>query len=117
MDNFHLYQIVIVIISVSMIIQGISRYFRHEANQTFLKLFVRIIIWGSMSIVTLYPGISNTIAGFIGIEGNVNAVILTAFLFVFLMMFKLLSAIEKIESQMTELARKESLKEITRDRK
>jgi hypothetical protein len=108
-----LYQVVILIIALSMLSQGIIHYFKHQSGQTILKLIVRIIVWGGMAIVVAFPSISNTLAGIIGIKGNINAVILTGFLLVFLMMFKLLSAIERLEQQITTLTRKDSIKNIT----
>jgi hypothetical protein len=41
-----------------------------------------------------------------------NAVVLTGFILVFLMTFKLLSAIERLEQQLSEVTRKDALKEI-----
>jgi len=52
------------------------------------------------------------LASLVGLQGNINAVILTVFLLIFLMIFKLLSAIERLEQSISELTRKESLKEI-----
>ena len=107
-----LYQIIITVISVFMIAQGTMRFLKKESHQTFLKLFVRIVIWGGMANCSAFPQVTNFIADTIGIKGNINAVILTGFLLVFLMIFKLLSAIERLENQITELTRKESLKSL-----
>ena len=107
--HFALYQIIIVAFAAIMISKGLQNYFKHESGQTVLKLLVRVIIWGGMALVVTFPDISNTLAKLIGIEGNVNAVILAGFFMVFLMIFKLLSAIEKLEQQITALTRKESL--------
>ncbi len=107
-----LYQIVIVIFALLMLGQGLYNFLKKEKGQTFLKLLVRIVVWGGMALVVLFPSISNSLAHIIGIEGNINAVILTGFLLVFLMIFKLLSAIEKLEQQVTVLTRQETLKDI-----
>lgn len=107
--RIHIYQIVIVGISSVMLFQGFKEFFKREAGQTFLKLAVRMIVWGGMALVAIYPDVTIVIARFIGIEGNINAVILTGFLLVFLIIFKLLSAIEKIEQNISELTRKETL--------
>jgi hypothetical protein len=107
-----LYQIVITLISVFMIVQGTMKFLKKESHQTLLKLFVRLLIWGGMATVALFPSVTNLIAETIGMKGNINAVILTGFLLVFLMIFKLLSAIERLENQITDLTRKESLKDI-----
>ena len=107
--KIHLYQIAIVGISSVMLFQGIKDFFKHETGQTFLKLAVRLIVWGGMALVAIYPNVTMVVAKFIGIEGNINAVILTGFLLVFLIIFKLMSAIEKIEQNISELTRKETL--------
>ena len=110
--NIALYQIIIVAFAVLMIGQGFYNYINHERGQTFLKLLVRVMVWGGMATVVTFPQITNLVAEIIGIEGNINAVILAGFLLVFLMIFKLLSAIEKLEQQLTVLTRQESLKDI-----
>jgi len=116
MYNFHLYQLVIVIISVFMILQGIRNYMKGKSGQTIYKVMLRIIVWGGMSFIAVFPYFTNTLAGIVGLEGNINAVILTGFILVFLMIFKLLSAIEKLEQNISELTRKESLKEIQKNK-
>jgi hypothetical protein len=106
-----IYQIVVVAISSVMLFQGIKEFVKREAGQTILKLMVRIAVWGGMSLVAIYPDFTYYFAKFIGIEDNITAVIVTGFLFVFLIIFKLLTAIEKIEQNVSELTRRESLKE------
>lgn len=92
-----------------MLFQGAKEFFKRETGQTFLKFAVRVIVWGGMGLVAVYPNSTMHFARLIGIEGNINAVILTGFLLVFLLIFKLLSAIEKIEQNISELTRKEAL--------
>jgi hypothetical protein len=107
--KIHLYQVVIVGISSVMLFLGVKEYVRHETGQTFLKLAVRVVVWGGMGLVAIYPNMTIIFARFLGIEGNMNAVMIIGFLMVFLMIFKLLSAIEKIEQNVSELTRKEAL--------
>jgi hypothetical protein len=109
---FHLYQIVVTLIAIVMVYQGISNFIKGINHPTVLKLFVRLIVWGGMAVVALFPAITFWGAKVIGIEGNMNAVILTAFILIFLMIFKLLSAIERVELQISELTRKEALKDL-----
>ena len=111
--KIHLYQIIIICISSVMLFQGAKEYFKRETGQTFLKFAVRIIVWGGMALVAVYPNSTMIFAKMIGIEGNINAIILTGFLLVFLLIFKLLSAIEKIEQNISELTRKEALSHLS----
>jgi hypothetical protein len=112
LNTLHLYQIVILIIAGVMIYQGVNNFLKGKDNQTILKVTIRIIIWGGMATIVLFPNFSNVLAGIIGIEGNINAVILAGFLLVFLMIFKLLSAIEHLEQQITTVTRDNAIKEI-----
>ena len=109
--NVHLYQIVVVGIASVMIFQGIKEFAKREAGQTVLKLCVRLLVWGGMALISVYPNFTWHLSKIIGIEDNINAVMVTGFLFVFLIIFKLLSAIEKIEQNISEITRKEALNE------
>lgn len=108
--ELHLYQIAITLIAAGMIFQGVKNFIRGKQSQTILKLFVRIVVWGGMAAVALFPGFTFWLADSIGIVGNINAVILTGFLLVFLIIFKLLNAIERFEQQISEVTRNDALK-------
>jgi hypothetical protein len=110
--KFHIYQIVILIISAMMLYQGVTRYIKGKSGQTILKLMIRIMAWGGIALIAIFPNFSNVLAKIIGLEGNVNAVILTGFIFVFLMMFKMLSLIEQLEQNISAITRDQSLEKI-----
>ena len=108
--KIHLYQVVVTAISAIMIYQGSVKFFKRQRGQTIIKLIVRVLIWAGMIIIALFPGVTNWIAETVGLQGNINAVILTGFILVFLIIFKLLSAIERIEQALTGLIRKDAIK-------
>ncbi|MCG6930412.1 MAG: DUF2304 domain-containing protein [Desulfofustis sp.] len=110
-EKIHLYQVVVVAISSVMLFQGIKEFVKRESGQTILKLLVRLIVWGGMAVIAIYPNISYKFSKIVGIEDNITAVIVTGFVFVFLIIFKLLSAIEKLEQNVSELTRRDSLRE------
>lgn len=114
--KIHLYQIVVTAIAAIMIYQGIDNFVRGKANQTFLKLLVRIMVWGGMAVIAIFPEFTSMMAKLIGIADNVNAVILTGFILIFLIIFKLLSAIEKLEQEISVLTRREALKEVLKEK-
>jgi hypothetical protein len=90
---------------------GIKEFVKREAGQTLLKLMVRLAVWGGMALIAIYPDFTLIIARVMGVVDNFNAVVLMGFLMVFLIIFKLLSAIEKIEQNVSEITRKEALNE------
>jgi hypothetical protein len=111
-----LYQIAIAVIALFMIYQGGKDYLKGGNNQTFTKFFVRVLVWGGMTAIVIFPHLTNFAARIIGIQDNVNAAILAGFILVFLMIFKLLSAIERLEQQITSLTRKDALTAIQKDK-
>jgi hypothetical protein len=113
--KFQLYQIIIFLISAFMVFQGIKNYIEGKNNQTFYKLCIRIFVWGGMATITFFPSLIHLLAKTLGIIDNMNAVILTGFLLIFLMIFKLLSAIERLEQGLSEVTRNEAIKEIKKE--
>ncbi len=114
--SFQFYQVAILGISCVMIFFGLEKFIKGKPGQSILKLLVRIIVWGGMASVSLFPSLTNQLAKFIGIEGNINAVVLIGFLLVFLIIFKILSVVERIEQDITRLTRREALKKISEKR-
>ena len=106
------YQFIIAALALVMIAFGLQRYLKGGKGQTVLKLLVRLVVWGGMLAITIFPRLTYSLARAAGIEGDINAVTLTGFLLIFLILFKLLSVIERIEYQITLLTRQDALKNI-----
>lgn len=113
--KIHIYQLAVSVISAIMIYKGFENYIKGRNGQTILKLAVRVMVWGGMTIIALFPTFTNVLASTIGMEGNINAIILTGFILVFLMIFKLLSAIERLEQALSEVTRKDAIKDISKE--
>ena len=100
-----------------MIYQGFAKYLKQESGQSLLKLAARVFIWGGMAAIVLFPSLISSLAAFIGIVDNINAVILTGFIFIFLIIFKLLSAIERLEQQISIVTRDRVLSDLQKEKK
>lgn len=110
--KIHLYQIIVAGVAIFMIFQGTANFIKGKGGQNLYKLIIRFVVWGGMALIAIFPRFTNILADIIGLKGNINAVILSGFILIFLMIFKLLSAIERLEQNISEITRKESLKEI-----
>lgn len=108
-----LYQIIVLVISSVMLFQGGRNFLKRESGQTLLKLMVRIVVWGGMGLIAIFPNLTEVVAKVFGFRENINAVIIIGFLFVFMIIFKLLSAIEKIEQNVSELTRRDALADLS----
>lgn len=107
--HLRFYQIAVTGIAAFMMYDGIKKFLRRGTGQSLIKLAVRLIVWGGMAAVALFPDFTNLLAKLIGLEGNINAVILIGFLLVFLIIFKILSVVERIEQDISTLTRKEAI--------
>jgi len=113
--TIHIYQVIVVAVSVFMIYQGIINYIKGKGGQTLYKVFIRVALWGGMSLIAIFPSFTNILAKFVGLQGNINAVILSGFILIFLMIFKLLSAIERLEQGLSEVTRNDALQDIKKN--
>lgn len=112
--KIYIYQIIVSAVALIMIFQGVKNYVRGKSGQTFYKLAIRLTVWGGMAVIAIFPQATTVLARLVGLQGNINAVILSGFLLIFLMIFKLLSAIERLEQQISEVTRKDSLKNLNK---
>lgn len=104
-----------------MIIQGIiilfvlfalSRLILQFKNSTIsvLELMTWSIFWTIVIVVTLVPKITNYVANILGVGRGTDAVIYLALILLFYGIFRIGVKLENIESDITRLVRRESLK-------
>ena len=105
--DINLYQIIILTVSSVMLFQGTKEFIKRESGQTFLKFSVRLIVWGGMALIAVYPNSMLYISRVLGFKDNMNAVVILGFLLVFILIFRLLRAIERIEQNISKLSQQE----------
>lgn len=110
-EDLRLYQIVVVLIALAMILLGFHKTLQRNPKQSLLKLFVRVVVWGGLGLIALFPSYADRIAEIIGIGDNISALVVIGFILAFLMIFKILSIIERIEQDISTLTRKKALDE------
>jgi len=98
--NITTLSLILLIFSVYSIVDRIIRFIRKEQNQSVFKLVATIFIWGGISYIALFP------------IHNSNTLIFFGFIVVFFILFRLLSILEKNERLLTEIIRKEALKDL-----
>jgi len=103
------YQVFLSVVAVGIIVERTIRFFKREQNQSVLKYISVIAIWGSIGAVSLFPQIAHYIRITFGFGDNFNTIIFIAFVILFVLYFRLLSIVERIESNITEIIRREAL--------
>ena len=113
--NISIYQIVLGIIASLFLINSLLKFAKKEKNQTFFKFFIATIIWGSVLFFAIIPGVTHTISKKLGMGENLNTLIFTGFVLIFIIIFKLINTIEKLQKNISEIVRKEALRKLEND--
>lgn len=106
-------KIILVLISASFLLSSAIKFAKKEKGQTLFKLGVSVLIWGSVLIFALFPELTHSVSRKLGMGENLNTLIFLGFVAVFVIIFKFLRIIEKIERNISELVRKEALRDLT----
>lgn len=114
---FNIYQIVIALVSLAMIFTRSAKLIKGESSQTFLKFFMTVFVWSGVLFFSLFPDLAQLISKKLGMGDSLNTLIFSAFVVIFLILFKILNIIEKIERNISGLVREEALKSIKVKRK
>ena len=88
-----------------------------EAAQDFYKKILSLrhlvfwtLIWGMVLVVVWLPQATFILSRVLGITRGIDAVVDLSIVVIFYLVFRILTKIEKIEKEITQLVRKESLK-------
>lgn len=102
------YQWLALLIALYFMYKVIKQY--HVRKRLFGSTIIWVIFWITTSAMAIMPDlVSISIAEFLGIDSNINAVFFLALGFLYFFMFYTTAVVEKLEKQMTEIVRKLAL--------
>ncbi len=112
MFSLSIFQIALVVVAALFLINGLWKFIKREQNQTFFKVVYTAIIWSGIIFLALFPDLPRELSIKFGLGETLNVLIFFGFVLVFMAIFKLLNSIEKLEQTISELIRKQALKDI-----
>lgn len=101
---------ILIILAAFIILERFSKFLKREAGQSLFKLISSLSIWSFILLISIYPNFAYFIARKLGMGENLNTLIFLGFVITFMLIFKILSIVEKIEQQITEVVRKTAIK-------
>ncbi len=110
--NLTVLPILFTLLAFFVIISRVIRFVRKEPGQTFFKLVSVIGVWGSISYISLFPAHIRFVSRTFGFGENLNTFIFFGFVAQAALIFRLLSIVEKLERQITEVISKNALKDL-----
>lgn len=109
-----IYQIILAAIALSFVVSAIARFLKHESGQTIFKFLITLAIWGSILVFSVIPSASHSLSRTLGLGDNLNTLIFIGFVALFVIVFKLLSVIERLERNISEIVRKNALENLNK---
>jgi len=97
-------------LALFFIVDRFLRFIKKETGQSFYKLFSTLLIWGAVLIISIFPDFAYFISSKLGMGKNLNTLIFFGFVVVFMILFRILAAIEKIEKEITKIVREMGMK-------
>jgi len=113
MPRVSFYQIILAAVAIAFMYTGLVKFIRKEKKQTIIKLLATIFIWGSVLLFAIFPRLPHIVSRDLGFGENLNTLIFVGFVVVLMIIFKLLTIIERLERDISEIVRKEALKKLS----
>jgi len=106
--NLEIYQWLVPLICFFFLVRTGLQYSRKR--RTIISTIIWFTFWITTMILAIIPNeISDSIAKILGFKSNINAIIFVALGFLFLIIFYLSSTIERLETKITNLIRKQAI--------
>jgi hypothetical protein len=105
-------QIILSAIAIGFLFNGIKKFINKERSQSFLKFSLTVIVWTGILFAAMFPNDVHIFTERLGLGQNLNTLIFIVFVLVFMIIYRLLATIEKIEQNISEIVRKEALSKL-----
>lgn len=109
MTSLSIPQIIIALLALLFILNSIKKFAKRKKGQTFFRLFFNLTIWIIILFFSIYPKTAHILSRKMGFGENLNTLIFIGFIIVFIILFKIINKIERVERNISEIVRKEAL--------
>lgn len=107
------YQVIILIVCGLLILRSLYLFIRKKKG--FREVVLAVLIWGSVSLISLFPIILQEFAHILGFELGVNALLVISTIVILFMLLRATLRMDRLQNDITKLVREMALKEIKKD--
>ena len=104
-----IFQLLLAAIALAYIVAGAIRFFGRAYHQTLFRFLMGTALWSTVLVFSLFPDVSHFVSVKLGFGENLYTLIFIGFVLVFIALFKLLAAVERLEQSITGIVRNEAL--------
>lgn len=109
MELVFIFRIIMAVVAGGFLLNAWLKFIRRERSQTIFKLSANSLIWLGIIIFSLFPQATHSISQKLGFGESLNTLIFIGFVIIFMILFKVITMIERIEKNISEMVRNESL--------
>lgn len=107
-----IYRLILGIASVGFLAEQLYRIIRRNDHTSFTRRFGIVLVWSGILLFSFFPDTARIISLRLGLGQNLNTLIFSGFVIVFLIVFKLIDKVERLDRNLTEIVRQEALEKL-----
>lgn len=107
--EFLTYQIIVFVVVAFLILRSLFLVISKRKN--IREFFISFLFWGGIGLIGLFPNLAQKFAQLTGFELGINALLVSAVIFLLFCVLSLATRVDKLESSITKLVRELALKE------
>jgi len=74
-----------------------------------------LVVWALVEVIALWPGVTQKLANFLGIERGMDAIVYFSVVVLFYLIYRAYVKLENLEHDITKIVRDESINEFKKD--
>lgn len=104
-----IYRLILGLVAVSFLAEQFFRIVRPNRHASVSRRIGIVLVWAGVIFFSFFPDTARVISQRLGLGQNLNTLIFSGFVALFLIVFKLLDKIERLDRNLSEFVRREAI--------